>query len=446
MIDVIWNSTILSSQLLISPLYLLFRSLANMVLFLSFLSLTAVAAALLAPRAAVDPDRYSVCGADRGYTEADSLAAADYLENTIVTSDDFFMAKGDCVYAHVNTTMVSLCNGHGRNRTVSRSEVKRGVNQLIKDCGLQGGFTGVHVVNNLTFAAYGVFGGINIAPPAGSPPPDTPGGTSRKRSSLVKRDCLLNFDGVSHTDCDWKNKMQDAEKCGDVDTGSDCQIFCEQRRTGLLGVETKAPGMGGEQQPVHTSITLEDGKEISISNGFSIGVDGVFKEAIGGGVSYSWSITETTTHSVSKTSTDTPPDDADWYGRWVYFPQLIESCGTISRKTLTVVGDSACGTSVCPPPTRDCTGDLENLHNVCSLVPKLDDNGQPVLYWAVRWEYQNGTALPLEKQSSSYKTLCQVPDPDGDGENECYTTITGRMLHVNYKEMEARELAMASER
>lgn len=75
------------------------------------------------------------------------------------------MAKDDCIYHNQNTTVISLYNGSARDRHITRAEVRRGIDQLIKDCGLEGGFTGIHVVNNLTFAAYGTSGGINRAPP-----------------------------------------------------------------------------------------------------------------------------------------------------------------------------------------------------------------------------------------------------------------------------------------
>lgn len=60
------------------------------------------------------------------------------------------MEKGDCVYGHVNTTIVSLCNGETRNRTVHAEEVRRGVAQLQKDCGGDGAFSGFHIVNNVS--------------------------------------------------------------------------------------------------------------------------------------------------------------------------------------------------------------------------------------------------------------------------------------------------------
>jgi ethanolamine ammonia-lyase large subunit len=45
------------------------------------------------------------------YTEKDSLEAAKKLETKIVTSDRFFIEREDCIFAHVNTTIVSLCSG-----------------------------------------------------------------------------------------------------------------------------------------------------------------------------------------------------------------------------------------------------------------------------------------------------------------------------------------------
>jgi hypothetical protein len=82
------------------------------------------------------------------------------------------------------------------------------------------------------------------------------------------------------------NKLNDDGSCGSVSTDNGCQVFCELRRRGLLGHETRASGKSGNQQPASTVVTFEDGLEISISNGFSIGVDGVFKDAIGAGLGY----------------------------------------------------------------------------------------------------------------------------------------------------------------
>jgi hypothetical protein len=69
----------------------------------------------------------------------------------------------------------------------------------------------------LTFAAYGVFGGINLKPPGGENPPDVPGGRSskQKRGSLSKReDCNLASNGEERTNCPFKYKLNDNGSCG----------------------------------------------------------------------------------------------------------------------------------------------------------------------------------------------------------------------------------------
>ncbi|KAF0317042.1 hypothetical protein GQ607_015702 [Colletotrichum asianum] len=393
------------------------------------------AAGHVLPRDGDSADRYTVCGQDRGYTEQDSLEAAQYLTNTVVTSDAFSMAKHDCIFAHVNTTVVSLCNGSQRNRTINRDEARRGIDQLIKDCGLNGGFTGIHVVNNLTFAAYGV-GGLSLNPPPGSNPPDVPG--SRKRSlgrSLARRDCAWAYDGVPHFDCDAKNRLNEDGSCGgQIVPESNCQAFCELRRTGFLGHEERAPGEGGNQMLPGEAKELGGGFETSISNGFSIGVEGIFTEVIGAGVSYEWSISKTTLTTTTRSMKDV---SSEQYSRWVFFPKLIESCGTVSRKTYSA--PTPCTGLPCaglPADDPDCVGDLENVANVCSLVPKLNPDGEPEVFWAVRYEYEDGTPLPFDEQHFSYKTPCVSDDPDGDGEKECYNHIPALMLAPNYKKLE----------
>lgn len=85
------------------------------------------------------------------------------------------MTKGECIYGHVNSTIVSICNGDYGNRTLTQDDARRGIMQLQKDCGADGSFSGIHVVNNLTFGAYGVYGGKGLAVPAGWDDPTTSG-------------------------------------------------------------------------------------------------------------------------------------------------------------------------------------------------------------------------------------------------------------------------------
>lgn len=95
--------------------------------------------------------------------------------NTLVFPKGRQILQNECIYKRENSTIVSICNGSARNRTIVRSEARRGIEQLIKDCGSDGAFSGAHVVNNLTFAAFGIFGGSSLKGPPGKPDPETPG-------------------------------------------------------------------------------------------------------------------------------------------------------------------------------------------------------------------------------------------------------------------------------
>lgn len=63
-------------------------------------------------------------------------------------------------------------------------------------------------------------------------------------------------------------------------------MYCELSRTGFLGIETLLEGEDNIIIESGTENTLEVGKSVTISHGFSIGFEGVFKEAFGAGVSY----------------------------------------------------------------------------------------------------------------------------------------------------------------
>ena len=226
-------------------------------------------------------------------------------ENLAATPAGLPMAMNECAYKRHNTTIMSICNGSARNRTITQGEVKRGIAQLFKDCNKLGTFTGVHVVNNLTFAAYGIFAGINIKPPGGKNPPDTPGSVRKRgrgswlefvgdsplgaRADETATDCPVSFFGKSRTDCPRPEgiTLNEDGSCGPIRPNmNSCQTFCEQKRTGLLGPETRAPGEAGESQPPGQALALTKGKETSISQGFSAGLEGVVKEVFGAGVTY----------------------------------------------------------------------------------------------------------------------------------------------------------------
>lgn len=99
----------------------------------------------------------------------------------------------------------------------------------------------------------------------------------------------MTFDGKEHFDCPKPegHTLDDKGVCGDPDNADDlCEHYCEVRRTGLVGMETTAPGKYGRYTGPGLTSTLGEGESTSITKGFSIGVEGVAKEVIGAGVSF----------------------------------------------------------------------------------------------------------------------------------------------------------------
>ncbi|KAK3987533.1 hypothetical protein QBC44DRAFT_245859 [Cladorrhinum sp. PSN332] len=398
---------------------------------LSLLCLALTGTASLIPRTDPDPTRYTICGADRGYTEADSLAAKEYLITKIVRSDRHPLLTNECAFAHVNTTIVSVCNGPARNRTVNQDEVRRGVDQLIKDCGLQGGFTGIHVVNNLTFSAYGITGAKRLQSGAGTIRKSQSKSKTRATTAtgkLAKRDCQIQYDGKAREDCDKVNTLNDDGVCeGSFDPNNNCEAFCELTRTGLYGPEERPSGRSGERTAPGIKATIVESTEFSVSNGFSIGVDGVSKDAIGAGVSYSWSSTITKGNAIERTAEDV--SDKYW-SRWIFLPKLIMSCGTIGRKTYRA--PQPCMGDICRKQfDYGCVDEIETITDVCSIVPKLNDQDEPEVDWAVRYENDDGTPAPFDEQPISYQHVCRGgDDPDNDGETECMTDMPAKRNFV----------------
>lgn len=255
----------------------------------------------------------------QSYKSEDALFAADILANNNTFEHGTYIEENSCIYHNHESTIVSLCNGSGRNRTVHRGEVRRGIDQLIKDCSIdEGPFSGVHVVNNLTFAAYGIFGGKNIKVPAGANPPDTPGGAKRghmERSlpppfvrsrytahpspSLLspsgpfgKRQidpcAAMGYDGNPKYNCPQKpeHTLRKDGTCPAPVYSSNCWAYCEIKRTGYLGLETVLSGQAQTQNLPAISVALQSGAEYTVSNGFSVGVEGILKEVFALSVNY----------------------------------------------------------------------------------------------------------------------------------------------------------------
>jgi len=98
----------------------------------------------------------------------------------------------------------------------------------------------------------------------------------------------IGFSGEPRTDCARKYYLAPDGSCdGELNPGNQCQVFCEVKRTGFLGIETVAPGEWGVQKPANQPFTLANGVETTVSHGFSIGIEGIVKEVFGAGVTYS---------------------------------------------------------------------------------------------------------------------------------------------------------------
>jgi hypothetical protein len=93
--------------------------------------------------------------------------------------------------------------------------------------------------------------------------------------------------------------------------------------------------------------------------------------------------------SVSKTEGTTltrqsgaKPNEIHW-SRWVFFPMMIESCGTVGRKTYRP--PAPCTSDICARQIdTGCVGDIENIENVCTMVPNLSSEGVPLVDWSLR--------------------------------------------------------------
>jgi hypothetical protein len=57
-------------------------------------------------------------------------------------------------------------------------------------------------------------------------------------------------------------------------------------RVGFLGIEHTLPGQAGVEIPAGQKATLQAGVEFTISWGFSVGMEGVFREVFAAGISY----------------------------------------------------------------------------------------------------------------------------------------------------------------
>ena len=78
-------------------------------------------------------------------------------------------------------------------------------------------------------------------------------------------------------------------------------------------------------------------------------------------------------------------DSGDFYSRWVFFPKMVEHCGTIGRKKFQA--PVPCMNDMCRRQMETgCVGEIEHIENVCTMVPALrsDGSGEPSVMFALR--------------------------------------------------------------
>lgn len=214
------------------------------------------------------------------YTTDDANLAALYLTNNVTRTGGRWLEKNACIYGHHNTTVVSICNGNDRNRTVTQADVTRAVGQLQKDCGTDGAYSGYHVMNNLTLQTYGIMGGKNLRVPDGW--------SVNKRQAPV--DCSTNpgFDGSIRTNCQQPEDHYMVDGfCGKVrDSGDMCQKYCELTRQYFIGPEMPAPGQFGQTIQGGQTLSMTKGTSITIGGGISVGAEGTFWDVVSAGVGF----------------------------------------------------------------------------------------------------------------------------------------------------------------
>jgi hypothetical protein len=221
---------------------------------------------------------------------ADGLKAASNLSQNSTFDAGLHMPRDFCVYSHVGSTVVSLCNT-AEDRAVADIEVESGINQLIADCGTDGPFSGVHYASGLKFSAYGIYGGRSMQEESFPPVARAIEDFHRVAEARQEHDpCdIMGFTGDTWYNCSkpvGHRLIPETGVCGPPTAENKCQVYCEVRRTGFLGMETNAPKQFANQVPPGISLALTEGEEESISLGFSTGIEGVIEDIFGAGVSF----------------------------------------------------------------------------------------------------------------------------------------------------------------
>ncbi|KAH8890644.1 hypothetical protein GQ53DRAFT_765837 [Thozetella sp. PMI_491] len=217
------------------------------------------------------------------------------------------------------------------------------------------------------------------------------------------------YDAVTRFDCMQKpgHVLNPDGTCGSLTTAVHCEMYCEVRRTYFLGIENRAPDKYGDSHPPGITVSLQEGEETSITYGFGIGVDGTFKDVVGAGVTFEYSVTQ----SKSKTiAIEAEPSDK-YYSRWVFWPKMLETCGSVSK--LNYIDIPVC--------RRGGQGSNPEVMG-----------GESLVMWALRYEDEHGFPVPLDEQTPSYRAVCTQNKGYG-GVNVCSTPSSKLAQHVAFQ-------------
>ncbi|KAI0814493.1 hypothetical protein GGR55DRAFT_675780 [Xylaria sp. FL0064] len=188
--------------------------------------------------------------------------------------------------------------------------------------------------------------------------------------------------------------------CGnpdEFDTDTSCNIYCEVKRTTFLGPQQNAPEKFGEAQLSTETLGLEEGEEVTFTTGFSIGLEGAFKDAVALGASFEFSVSKTTTKTITRSGT---PSDK-YRNKWVFWPVLSTTCGSVTGASCPGAAGGYWGAGAVPA-TCD-KSHTQTWGNICSTAPVLNSDGNPRTVWSLVYIMDDGNQAPLEEQPDSYK-------------------------------------------
>ncbi|KAF2966306.1 hypothetical protein GQX73_g7266 [Xylaria multiplex] len=157
-----------------------------------------------------------------------------------------------------------------------------------------------------------------------------------ERGALVKRgECDDAYNNEDLYNCPRPNghELNADGSCGKLadiqPDDTECNVYCEVRRRNFLGKKQTPNGPFGEQQAPGYALVLQEGLEVSVTEGISFGLDAALNKAFALGASLEFSVTKTTSKSIQREGEASD----DYWNKWVYWPVLTTTCGSVTSAT-----------------------------------------------------------------------------------------------------------------